>query len=40
MTLIKVNNRGQSADFSTEVLGKRNLIINGMQVSREAQVHK
>ena len=29
MTLIKVNNRGQSADFTAEVLGKRNLIING-----------
>ena len=37
MTLIKVNNRGQSADFSTEVLGKRNLIINGgMQVAQRA----
>lgn len=33
MALIKVNNRGQSADFTTEYGGRRNLIINGaMQV--------
>jgi len=29
MALIKVNNRGQSADFTTEYGGRRNLIING-----------
>ena len=35
MALIKVNNRGQSADVSTESYGRRNLIINGaMQVSQ------
>ena len=29
MALIKVNNRGQSADFSTEIGATKNLIING-----------
>ena len=37
MALIKVNNRGQSADVSTESYGRRNLIINGaMQVAQRA----
>jgi hypothetical protein len=35
MALIKVNNRGQSADFSTEIGATKNLIINGaMQVDQ------
>jgi hypothetical protein len=35
MALIKVNNRGQSSDFSTEIGATKNLIINGaMQVAQ------
>jgi len=35
MALIKVNNRGQSSDFSTEVGATKNLVINGaMQVAQ------
>tara|TARA_B100001059_G_scaffold236184_1_gene285311 strand:+ start:1065 stop:2180 length:1116 start_codon:yes stop_codon:yes gene_type:complete len=37
MALIKVNNRGQSADFSTEIGATKNLVINGaMQIAQRA----
>ena len=37
MALIKVNNRGQSADFTTEHGGERNFIINGaMKVAQRS----
>jgi len=37
MALLKVNNRGQSADFSTEIGATKNLVINGaMQIAQRA----